>query len=137
MTILPRRGEITLTTTRDDQQTAEIEIREGSRPRASDNLPLMSLILEGLPPGRAGTLEIKVSVEVDRYLREVTLEAFESQSGASARKTVERGVLTYGDGVLEAQEAAEERCLKDDEALRRGLAERVLMDLKVRSCRSS
>ncbi|KAG9096425.1 hypothetical protein FRC06_008678 [Ceratobasidium sp. 370] len=106
--ILPRRADVILTTVHDNQRSATIELREGSRPRASDNLPLARLVLDDLLPSPAGTLRIEVAVVIDKYLSIIELEAVESKSGAHAKQVVERGVILYEDGVLEAQQAAEE-----------------------------
>ncbi|KAF8594229.1 heat shock protein 70kD, peptide-binding domain-containing protein [Ceratobasidium sp. AG-I] len=112
--IVPRRADIILTTVHHNQRVANIEVREGSRPRANDNLPLATLVLEGLPPAQAGTLQIHVSVEVDRYLREISVEAVEPTSGRKARRVVERDVVLYEEGVLEAYQEAERDNRKRD-----------------------
>ncbi|KAG8741966.1 hypothetical protein FRC10_002232 [Ceratobasidium sp. 414] len=118
---LPRRADVTLTTVHDNQRSAVIELREGSRPRASDNLLLARLVLDGLVPSPAGTLRIEVSVVIDKYLSVIELDAVESKSGAHAKRVVERGVILYEDGVLEAQQAAEEGHRPEDNALRENL----------------
>ncbi|KAG9093815.1 hypothetical protein FS749_013682 [Ceratobasidium sp. UAMH 11750] len=115
---LPRRVDVTLTTAHDSQRSATIELREGSRPFARDNLPLARLVLGDLVPSPAGALRIEVVVVIDKYLSAIEVEAVESKSGVRAKQVVERGVVLYEDGVLEAQQESEEDRRSADNFLR-------------------
>lgn len=117
--ILPQQAQVVLTSVHDNQPTATIQFREGSRARASDNLLLAELVLDGITVGPAGTVRIQVSVEVDRYFGEIVVEVVEPLSGVRAKHVVARGVLPYGTtGVLEAQEKAEMDHRDEDDRLR-------------------
>jgi hypothetical protein len=118
LSVLPRRADVILTTVHDNQRSVKIEVREGSRPRASDNLPFAHLLLDGFPPSPAGTLRIELSVVVDKSLRNIVIEPVEPVSGVRAKEVVERGVMLYENGVLEAYDAAEEEHREEDETLR-------------------
>jgi molecular chaperone DnaK len=53
------------TTARDQQTRVEIDCCRGEARRYADNEPLGTLILQGLPPGPRGDLQIEVSFRVD------------------------------------------------------------------------
>ncbi|CCO32181.1 78 kDa glucose-regulated protein Short=GRP-78 [Rhizoctonia solani AG-1 IB] len=116
--VLPRTGSITLTTVHDNQQTATIEVREGSRARAADNLFLTKLHLEGIPPAPAGTVSIEVTLYAEDYPSKVVVEAVETSSGRKATSVVQRDEPVYAEGVLDEYQGARDKYAEEDARLR-------------------
>jgi molecular chaperone DnaK (HSP70) len=116
--VLPRTGSITLTTVHDNQQTATIEVREGSRARAEDNLFLTKLHLEGILPAPAGTVSIEVTLYAEDYPSKVVVEAVESSSGRKATSVVQRDEPVYAEGVLDEYQGARDKYAEEDARLR-------------------
>ncbi|CAE6348522.1 unnamed protein product [Rhizoctonia solani] len=123
--VLPRHAKLILTTVHDNQQTAVIEVREGSRARASDNLFLTKLHLEGIPPAPAGTISIEVALSAEDYPNRITVEAVETRSGRKATTTVQRDEPVYPEDVLDEHQAAREKYAREDAELRENLGKRL------------
>ncbi|CAE6444132.1 unnamed protein product [Rhizoctonia solani] len=111
--VLPKQAKITLTTVHDNQETAVIEVREGSRARAAEDLLVTRLRVDDIPPAPAGTVLIEATLTVEHNNR-ITIEAIEALSETKVMKVVERDQLVYPEGVLEDQQAAGEKYKKED-----------------------
>ncbi len=63
-TIATKRSEI-FTTTRDNQTALEIKVYEGEHKLTAYNKKIATITLTGLPPAKAGELQIEVSFDID------------------------------------------------------------------------
>jgi molecular chaperone DnaK len=64
-TTLPTKKTGVFTTIEDNQTAIPIRIYEGESEKASENTYLGTLTLEGIPPARAGTIEMEVTFDID------------------------------------------------------------------------
>ncbi|XP_073126891.1 heat shock cognate 70 kDa protein-like isoform X1 [Henckelia pumila] len=64
-TKIPTKKERNYITCRDNQTTVPIEVHEGERPRASDNILLGKFYLSGIPPAPKGVSKISVCYDID------------------------------------------------------------------------
>ena len=64
-TVIPAKKSDEFTTVNDNQLTVLIEVYQGERAMAADNVKLGSFDLEGIPPARRGVPQIKVTYEID------------------------------------------------------------------------
>ncbi|CAE6522397.1 unnamed protein product [Rhizoctonia solani] len=123
--VLPKQARLTLATVHDDQQTAVIEIREGLRARAEDNLFVTKLQLKNIPPIPAGIIPIEVIVTVERNQNSILVEAVEMLTGSKAVTMVKRDGLVYPEEVLSNHQAAGEKYSEEDAKFR------VIMDQSI------
>jgi molecular chaperone DnaK len=64
-TTVPARAKKLFATSRDDQAHVVVEIYQGENKDVRDNRHLGKLSLEGLPPGKAGTIKVELNFLVD------------------------------------------------------------------------
>ena len=64
-TTIPTHKSQTFTTASDNQSTVEIQISQGERPMAEDNVALGSFLLTGIPPAPRGVPQVEVSFDID------------------------------------------------------------------------
>jgi heat shock protein 5 len=64
-TVIPAKKSDEFTTVYDNQATVLIEVYQGERAMAAQNIKLGSFDLEGIPPARKGVPQIKVTFEID------------------------------------------------------------------------
>mmetsp|Transcript_13001 Transcript_13001/g.36877 ORF Transcript_13001/g.36877 Transcript_13001/m.36877 type:complete len:104 (+) Transcript_13001:840-1151(+) len=88
-TSLPCEEFRTFTTSRDNQDECIIEVYEGNRAFARDCTFLGCFALRGIPPGKAGIPQIRVSFKVSRNgTLAVEAQCTSSPAGQSAGMTV-------------------------------------------------
>ncbi|KEP52810.1 DnaK family protein [Rhizoctonia solani 123E] len=123
--VLPKQVKLTLTTVHHNQQTAMIEIREGTRARAPDNLFVTKLRLDDIPPAPAGAVLIELTLTVERNNNRIIVDALETLSGRKIGTKVEHDALAYSEEVLETQQAAAEKFYDEDAQFRASMGERI------------
>lgn len=64
-TVIPAKKTDEFTTVHDNQQSVLIEVYQGERAMAAQNIKLGAFDLEGIPPARKGVPQIKVTFEID------------------------------------------------------------------------
>ena len=64
-TTIPTRKSQIFTTAGDNQSTVEIQVFQGERPMASDNVALGSFLLTGIPPAPRGIPQVEVGFDID------------------------------------------------------------------------
>jgi len=64
-TTIPTRKSQIFTTAADSQSSVEIQIFQGERPIAADNVALGSFLLTGIPPAPRGVPQVEVSFDID------------------------------------------------------------------------
>lgn len=64
-TVVPCEITQTYATSKNNQRDVRIRLFQGERPIAEDNRPLGEFILDNLPPGSAGTVEVAVTFNID------------------------------------------------------------------------
>ena len=64
-TTIPTRKSQIFTTAADNQSTVEIQVFQGERPMASDNVALGSFLLTGIPPAPRGVPQVEVGFDID------------------------------------------------------------------------
>ncbi len=64
-TTIPTRKSQIFTTAADSQSSVEIQVYQGERPMARDNVALGDFMLTGIPPAPRGTPQIEVSFDID------------------------------------------------------------------------
>ncbi len=64
-TTIPTRKSQIFTTAADNQSTVEIQVSQGERPMAQDNVALGSFLLTGIPPAPRGVPQVEVGFDID------------------------------------------------------------------------
>ncbi|HXY46573.1 MAG TPA: molecular chaperone DnaK [Thermoplasmata archaeon] len=64
-TTIPTRKSQIFTTAADNQSSVEIQVFQGERPIASDNVALGSFLLTGIPPAPRGVPQVEVGFDID------------------------------------------------------------------------
>ena len=64
-TTIPTRKSQIFTTAADNQSTVEIQISQGERAMAADNVALGSFLLTGIPPAPRGVPQVEVAFDID------------------------------------------------------------------------
>ncbi len=114
--MLPVREHKLFTTNVDNQQFVDVEIYQGESSNIKENRKLGKVHLEGLPPGKAGTVKIKLTVTIDVESM-LSVKATEISTGKSAQvRVTPTGGLSEDDlsGIVE-QRRIEERNASLDE----------------------
>ncbi len=104
---IPAEFKDTFSTSVDNQPNVEIRVYQGEREKASENKLLGSFTLDGLPPGKAGTVEVEMTLAIDA---DGVLNV-EAKNAATGR--AQKIVVKANGGLSEAEVA---RMLKDAEA---------------------
>ena len=87
-TTIPTREEKVFATTEDNQTYVGIEVYQGDSERASENRRLGRFILGDLPPGRGGSVRVRVSFTMDAD-GILAVSATELLSGRESKVTIE------------------------------------------------
>lgn len=91
--MLPVREHKLFATNIDDQEFVEVEIYQGESDTITGNRKLGQVRLEGLPPGKAGTVRIRLTVTVDvESILSVTATELSTGNSAQARITPSGGL---------------------------------------------
>jgi len=98
-TTVPAHRSHTFTTSRDDQTSVKIQVRQGESSRAGENHLLGEFVLSDIPPALKGVPEIEVSFDIDAS-GIVNVSARDRVSG-SARAITVQTTGTLGDAELE------------------------------------
>lgn len=106
-TTIPTSKSQIFTTASDNQTAVTINVLQGERPLAKDNISLGSFNLEGIPPARRGVPQIEVTFDID-VNGIVNVSAKDKGTGRENRITVT--------GSKSLSEAEIERMVKDAEA---------------------
>lgn len=104
---IPTEFKDIFSTAEDNQPNVDIQIYQGERAKASENKLLGKFTLDGIPPAKAGTPEIEVSLNIDAD-GVLNVSAKDNKTGRAQKITVK------ANGGLSEQEVA--RMLKDAEA---------------------
>jgi molecular chaperone DnaK len=113
-TTIPTRKSQIFTTAADNQSSVEIQVFQGERPIASDNVALGSFLLTGMPPAPRGVPQVEVSFDIDAN-GILNVSAKDLASGRKQGITITASNKLSKDDVSKMVRQAEEFAEKDKE----------------------
>ncbi len=113
-TTIPTRKSQIFTTAADNQSSVEIQVFQGERPIASDNVALGSFLLTGIPPAPRGVPQVEVSFDIDAN-GILNVSAKDLASGRKQGITITASNKLSKDEVAKMVRQAEEFAEKDRE----------------------
>jgi len=132
-TTIPTRKSQIFTTAADFQTTVTINVLQGERPMASDNLSLGMFNLTGIPPAPRGVPQIEVTFDIDANgMLNVTAKdlATNKEQKITITASTKLDEPTKNRMVKEAEQFAEQDRLKKEEADLRNNADSILYTLE-------
>lgn len=115
-TTVPAKATQTFTTAADSQTSVEIQILQGEREMAADNMLLGTLELEGIPSMARGQAQVEVTFAIDAN-GIVSVTAKDEFTGAECHATV-TGPTTLSPDEIKSMVREAESCAEEDRALR-------------------
>ena len=113
-TTIPSRKSQIFTTAADNQSSVEIQVYQGERPIAADNVALGSFLLTGIPPAPRGVPQVEVSFDIDAN-GILNVSAKDLATGRKQGITISASNKLSKDEVAKMVHQAEEFASKDKE----------------------